>query len=157
MEGMQRDTTEDSYYAQYGDVQPAMDGHDPSGETDAIGESSLNGNALASIMRRQSQSMDDGAPSFHASMEAPDEAIEEERAITQPEPSPPSTSGSNTVARLEQTAEALSGSEIGIKQHIGTTVKSLFRLARSSGMSREEFESTVKREMDVLQLMERDD
>ena len=44
--------------------------------------------------------------------------------------------------------------EMGIKQHIATDIKSLFRLARSVGMDRREFERIVRTELDLLALME---
>jgi len=157
MSNHQGSSTEDSYYAQYSDVQPTMDAHDPSEETEDIGESTLNGGVLASIMRRQSQSMSGAEPPPYLSVGHSEDAVEEDPDITQPQPSSPSSTGSQRVARLEQSAESQSASEIGIRQHISTSVKSLFRLARSSGMSREEFETTIKREMDILPLMERDD
>lgn len=157
MSRSQRGSTDDSYYARYGDVQPAMDAYDPSEEKEVLGESSVNGGVLVSIMSRQSQDLDkNGLPPYSPS-ESSQEALHEDIDLTQPQPSSPSSRASDTIARLEQSAELQSSSEIGIRQHISTSVKSLFRLARSSGMSREEFEATLKREMEVLPLMERDD
>jgi hypothetical protein len=45
----------------------------------------------------------------------------------------------------------------GIKMHISTDIKSLFRLAKSSGMDRAEFEEIIRRELDVLSLLEQDE
>jgi hypothetical protein len=45
----------------------------------------------------------------------------------------------------------------GIKMHISTDIKSLFRLAKSSGMDRAEFEDIIRRELDVLSLLEQDE
>ena len=58
--------------------------------------------------------------------------------------------------RLEREAESHSQAELAIKQHISTDLKSLFRLARTAGIDREEFERIVKRELDVLPLLEQD-
>ena len=44
--------------------------------------------------------------------------------------------------------------QFGIKQHISTDIKSLFRLAKSAGMDRGEFERIVRTELEVLGLME---
>ncbi len=79
--------------------------------------------------------------------------------VLQPRPTSSSSSSgsSRTVEKLESTAAALGQSEIGVKQHISTSVKSLFRLARAAGMERGEFERLVRTELDVLGLMEEDD
>ena len=44
--------------------------------------------------------------------------------------------------------------ETGVKQHISTTIKSLFRLAKVVGMGREEFERVVNTELEVLGIVE---
>jgi hypothetical protein len=49
-----------------------------------------------------------------------------------------------------------SQAELAIKQHISTDIKSLFRMARASGIDREEFERIIQRELEVLPLLERD-
>jgi len=78
--------------------------------------------------------------------------------VLQPRPtSSNSSSSSQTVEKLEHTAAALGQSEIGVKQHISTSVKSLFRLARAAGMERREFERLVRTELDVLALMDEDE
>lgn len=150
-------TSEAAHYAQYGQVQPAMDNHDPSEQTDAIGESSLNGDALASIMRRQSQSLGARQPPPYSALGNLDSDGREEQDISQPQPSTPSSTGSNTIARLEQSAESQSASEIGVKQHISTNIKSLYRLSKSAGMERGEFEGIVQRELEVLSMVDQDE
>jgi hypothetical protein len=78
--------------------------------------------------------------------------------VLQPRPtSSSSSSSSQTVEKLENAASPLRQSEIGVKQHISTSVKSLFRLARAAGMERGEFQRLVRTELDVLGLMEEDD
>jgi hypothetical protein len=57
---------------------------------------------------------------------------------------------------LEREAESHSQAEIAIKQHISTDIKSLFRLARSAGIEREEFERIIQRELEVLPMLELD-
>lgn len=46
--------------------------------------------------------------------------------------------------------------EVAIQQHISTSMKSLFRLARAGGMQRAEFERIVQGELDVLGLLDQD-
>jgi hypothetical protein len=43
---------------------------------------------------------------------------------------------------------------VGIKQHISTDIKSLYRLAKSGGIERAEFERIVKTELDMLAMMD---
>ena len=54
-------------------------------------------------------------------------------------------------------SQAPDRAQLAIQQHISTDIKSLFRLAKSSGMERRDFERLVKRELEVLQLLEQDD
>jgi uncharacterized protein (UPF0335 family) len=61
------------------------------------------------------------------------------------------------VERLERKAESYSQAEVAIKQHISTDIKSLFRLAKASGIDREEFERIIRRELDVLPLLEQEE
>lgn len=46
--------------------------------------------------------------------------------------------------------------EVAIQQHISTSMKSLFRLARAGGVQRSEFERIVQGELDVLGLLDED-
>jgi hypothetical protein len=64
---------------------------------------------------------------------------------------------SDTIDRLEATAERQASSEIGIRQHISTSMKSMFRLAKSAGIDREEFERMVHRELETLSILDRED
>jgi hypothetical protein len=82
--------------------------------------------------------------------------------LLQPRPTSSSSSSSDsTVDKLESQAAKLDRpielEHIGIKQHISTSIKSLFRLARVAGMERVEFERLVRTELDVLGLLEEDD
>lgn len=177
-------SSEDAYYAQYASVQPAMDNHDPE-EASQNGptESTLNRSTLthephdsplphthlneepelsssshiwaSDLLTPPSENLVytdvETEPGFH-SVER-DSDIE----VLQPRPtSSNSSSSSRIVEKLENTATVLGHSEIGVKQHISTSVKSLFRLARAAGMERGEFERLVRTELDVLGLMEGD-
>jgi hypothetical protein len=77
-----------------------------------------------------------------------------------------SSGNSSIIDKLEQHASKLENgysnkgrelSEVGIRQHIGTSVKSLYRLARVAGIDRTEFERIVGRELECLSLMDEDD
>lgn len=160
---------EDSYYSQYASVQPAMDNHDPD-------EAQQNGEVETSLGRdeitRELQSVISPAnPEFNEPQAPWSEAPPfidgthngngEVNGMAHPRPSSSQgSSGSDTVARLERRAAQSSArgqSEIGIKQHISSSMKSLYRLAKVGGIDREEFERLVRTELDCLSLMDEDD
>lgn len=148
----------EDYYARYGDVQPAMDNHDPSGELEDPGHSSLNGNALETILSQRTEYPSEAEPPAYEDMEDARDLDEDAVIVNQPQPtSPGSATGSDTIGRLEETAERQAASEIGIRQHISTSVKSMFRLAKSAGIDREEFERMIHRELETLSILDSDD
>lgn len=155
-------STEADYYAQYGSVQPAMDGYDPDEHHEEIGQSTLNGGNDHSMLSRnalyQHERHDSPLRQQHNldSLQMPNEE-EELRQIEQPVPaSPSSKAGSDTIARLEETADRYSASEIAIKQHISYSVKSMYRLAKGAGLTRQEFEDMMQRELETLSLLDRE-
>ncbi|KAF7713878.1 Uncharacterized protein PECH_006732 [Penicillium ucsense] len=151
--------SEASYYSQYGNVQPAMDNHDPEEEQPEVGPSSLNGDMLANLLRRQVHDSDPASSlartNGYAAGEVPSDAAA--RSLSHPRPASVSSSGSEAVAKLEQEAESQSSYEVGVKQHIGTSIKSLFRLAKATGMSRVEFQSMVRTELELLEVTDADE
>lgn len=154
--------SEDEYYSRYGDVQPAMDNHDPDEEMvhGGAGESTLNGNVLTQIQTGSENTNRTISPPPYQDQDRMDggELDGKDVEMRQPVPtSPSSRAGSDTVARLEDTAEKINASDIGIRQHIGTTMKSLYRLAKSTGMDREEFDRLVNRELETLSIFDRND
>lgn len=144
----------DSYFARYGDVQPAMDNHDPAEEQSELGPSSLNGDLLASLLQRQTIPSDSAKQEQPARTNgfSPGTVPDEETAMSlnHPRPSTDSSTSSDAVARLEQEAESQSSAEIGVRQHISSNIKSLFRLAKSTGIPRAEFQSLVQTELELL-------
>jgi hypothetical protein len=156
-------TAEESYFGRYADVQPALDSDDPSVDRKDVGESSLNGGTIAQLLQRyagaidQQQTNQPGEASTNQDRELYD-PVPNADAVLLSHPRPASaSSGSDAVSRLEQTAETQSASEMGVKQHISCNIKSLFRLARSTGISKAEFASLVERELEVLDLLDPDD
>jgi hypothetical protein len=165
---------EDSYYAQYASVQPAMDNHDPDeARENGTVESSLGREEITSELHSHFTSSQH-EPELHSTSEAWSEdsslaprsrflsgAGDTEDFVAHPRPtSSQGSSGSDTVARLERAAAAERSSqetsETGIKQHIGTSIKSLWRLAKVVGMERDEFERIVQTELDCLGMMDED-
>ncbi|KAF2723107.1 hypothetical protein K431DRAFT_194608, partial [Polychaeton citri CBS 116435] len=156
---------EEDYYARYGEeVQPALDSHDPDEDhPELTGSSSLNGDSLVSASRRpppsayQQKSLFPADSPLDASMRS---LRKEHESLEAPRPISP-TSSHSSVDKLEERARQMSdGEEVSsmaqnaIKQHISTDVKSLYRLAKGVGMTRREFQRVVKRELEVLALMD---
>ena len=151
-------TDEESYYAQYSSVQPALDNHDPDeAEQNGAVESSLGKDEITTELQSHLSH-----PDLHNTSAAwSDDVPASHDSVAHPRPtSSNGSSGSDTVARLEKAAaEGQAGretSEVGIKQHIGTSIKSLWRLARVVGMEREEFERVVKTELECIAMMDED-
>jgi hypothetical protein len=155
------------YFARYvSEVQPAMDPHDPSEQQPAPGESTLNGNTLRLPDTREIQhepaettnlgpsGYDSPLPLTNGNLER--KAAEHDDNIVHPRPTSPSASSSGSVAKLERQAAAHVHAEVGIKQHISTDLKSLYRLAKSAGIERAEFERIVRTELDMLSMMDMD-
>ena len=163
----QRSHSELEYYARYcTEVQPAMDGHDPDEENPELGQSTLNGDPLPSTGRPISR------PNGTSMFPSPTQNVH--TSISAPRPISP-TSSHGSIEKLEEKAAAMSeqqqqevgpsssvsvsssGAQHAIKQHISTDVKSLFRLAKSAGMERREFERIVWTELECLSLLEGDE
>lgn len=150
--------SEDDYYAQYADVQPAMDSHDPDEEMQDGVETTLNGHAIETLQSASTNQSASPPPYQDSDPMGATGSNEKDVEMQQPVPtSPPSRGGSDTIARLEDSAERFNSSEIGIRQHISTTMKSMYRLAKSAGMDREEFDRLVNRELETLSIFDRDD
>ncbi|KAF2729089.1 hypothetical protein EJ04DRAFT_502934 [Polyplosphaeria fusca] len=169
------------YFARYAaEVQPAMDAHDPDEAALPPTESTLNGATLdhlhrapqtephasnlgpngfdSSLPPAPNGTHGDVATTSHTDTAAAAVVVDEDdryAALNHPRPS--SAASTSSVERLEREAESSSQAERAIKQHISTDLKSLFRLARTAGIERGEFERIIMRELEVLPLLEQDD
>ena len=142
MNSLARTTSEADYYAQYAQVQPEMENDDPSENRESFGESSLNGDVITSSAHQSTQ------PELGRDSADLD--------LNYPTASSPRTR-STTISRLEETAESQSMAEVAVKQHISTSIKSLFRLCRSTGIERLDFDRIVRTELETLSMMTEDD
>lgn len=170
-----RSRSEMEYFARYGsEVQPALDSHDPDEDVNDHGSSTLTGDSLvraqaaqaaqAGEIKEQADYLSSLKP--HAGWEQPQGSAPVEQhtngELSMPRAISPTASHSS-IDKLEERAAEMStdgGSDrahLAIKQHISTDIKSLFRLAKTTGMARVEFERIVRTELDVLGLMERDE
>lgn len=170
-----RSRSEMEYFARYGsEVQPALDSHDPDEDSHELGSSTLNGDSLVQArgvdtsssgeIKEQADYLSSLQP--HAGWEqAPLAAVadpKENGELSMPRAISPTASHSS-IDKLEERAAEMStdaGSDraqTAIKQHISTDIKSLFRLAKTNGMTKSEFERIVRTELDTLGMLERDE
>ncbi|KFY19913.1 hypothetical protein V493_07798, partial [Pseudogymnoascus sp. VKM F-4281 (FW-2241)] len=150
---------EDAYFAQYAGVQPALDAHDPD-ETGANGEVE---SSLGAQHEREFTSpavLGNGNGNGNAITEVERAGRARDALIEQPRPrsAASSTSGrSAAVEVLEEKVEREGRHDTAVRQHIGASVKSLYRLARAAGMGRGEFRALVETELAVVGVEEDDD
>lgn len=156
---------DDEYYAQYDEVQPAMDNHDPdeaqvaeqhgiSAAPPPLGLQYPTGPARAA---GADGTETNGSWSLASPGSARSQEEERTAALAHPRPeSSASSNGSHTVLKLEQQAGRHERSEFGVKQHVSRSIRSLFLLSRAAGIDRDEFERMVKAELDVLSMIEHD-
>ena len=149
-----RTTSDAEYFERYAQVQPELDNDDPSENRGATRESTLHGDVMASSMGRVS-GLDDLPSRATYALPNGSQAVIADEGISHPTASPPT--GPATVSRLEESAESQSITEVAAKQHVSTSIKSLFRLCRSSGIERSEFDRMVRTELETLGMMEEDD
>jgi hypothetical protein len=174
-------SAEDAYFAQYNSVQPAMDNYDPDEDLEHIEQHTERAGCIERVeappplgLARAQRSHDSAeqtelsetggawtladppkSPSAHSARSKEDE--ERAQNLLHPRPaSSASSSGSQMVAKLEERAERRQQSEFGVKQHVSRSIRSLFLLAKASGIDREEFETMVRTELDVLGMVEED-
>lgn len=156
------------YFARYAsEVQPALDSHDPDEEMengDMAGESTLQGGEFTRpvqepVQQKSPLKTDEGDAMAPAEVVEMVRRRQEEVPLEAPRATSPSSQGS--VERLERAVSAGEGgvtrAEVGVRQFISTGMKSMYRLARSVGMDRADFEEMVQRELEVLGFMEQDD
>lgn len=155
-----RTTSEADYFSRYADIQPEMDSDDPSTDPNTIGESSLNGNIITPASRSNPSPLNQTRPDpgIDTEIETKTETpiyIHSPTATEHPRPSSSDTNSSSAIVdRLEGSATMQSKTELAVRQHIASSMKSLYRLARSTGMGMGEFEGTISRELEVLGIEE---
>lgn len=150
---------EDAYFAQYADVQPALDAHDPD-------EAGANGEVESSLGAQHEREfvspavLGNGNGNGNGITEVERAGRERDAQLEQPRPrsAESSTSGrSAAVEVLEDKVEREGRHDTAVRQHIGASVKSLYRLARAAGMGRGEFRALVETELAVVGVEEDED
>ncbi|KAL9130804.1 MAG: hypothetical protein Q9217_001107 [Psora testacea] len=153
-------TSEAEYFARYAQVHPEMDNEEQSEVRAAIGESTLNDEAINSTTETAPQyesrdpiSTDRSSEENHTKTNI---TTTTDPNLNHPTAIPPS-SGQATVSHLEALASSEAPTfptERAVRQHISTSIKSLFRLCKDSGIERADFEQIVKTEMEMLGMVE---
>ncbi|KAL8712475.1 MAG: hypothetical protein Q9220_003323 [cf. Caloplaca sp. 1 TL-2023] len=153
-----RTLSDAEHYSRYTEVQPDMDNDDPLADRNAIGESSLNGDTLTSTATADPLLSNPVPPLLTG-------VHESNKDIFAPQPSHTAIDGSQIlegsdrssspiVDKLEGSAMLQSQTELAVRQHVASTMKSLHRLARSTGMEMDEFEKMIGNELEVLKFEE---
>ena len=73
------------------------------------------------------------------------------RPVSAGSPSPPKK---GSVEVLEDAADTSTQAEVGVKQHISTSIKNLYRLSKTVGIGRDEFERLLHTEIAFLEMMD---
>ena len=166
---------EQAYFARYGaEVQPAMDNHDPDEEEGARQLQETTSQEMSDYRPRTltNGSLHDEHNHIHHQRNWSSLSTNEQNDYSLPSPlangplnsvdaprihSPTPSHGSSrssTVAHLEASASQASAAEIGVKQHISTEMKSLWRLAKAAGIGRHEFDRVIRTELELVGLVE---
>lgn len=158
---------DDPYYARYGSVQPALDSHDPDeADNTSAFQSTLSGNTFLPSHQPSQPRPDPHQPQQRSLFPSdPPKQIDSGTATRQsdslpsPRPISPASSERSTksLEKMEKQAviaEDMTRAETGVKAFISSEVRNLFRLARSVGIERSEFEETVRRELEVVGMLE---
>ncbi|KAH8179872.1 hypothetical protein LIA77_01391 [Sarocladium implicatum] len=156
----QDDADEANYFAQYDDVQPAMDNHDPDEEADmaAQGIQPVGARSRTGTLDGPHDANETHGSWTMADVDCADSSPKDSHLnadLLHPRPeSSASSNGEQMVAKLESVAEKRGENEFSIKQHVSRSIRSLWLLSRGSGIDREEFENMVKTELDLLGMVE---
>lgn len=71
-----------------------------------------------------------------------------------PRPRSSDSHAQQKIAKMEEDASRTIDSEVAIKQHIATSLKSLYRLSQAAGMDRAEFVDIIETELSVLSMLD---
>jgi hypothetical protein len=147
--------SEEEYFARYALVQPALgnDDHQSQGKGFDIPREKLwqtnnvySSNCPVSSVMAITESM----PSLPEPLTSASRYVSSiGKTVGSPlgQPRPSFSSSSSVVARLEETVASRFWAEVGVKQHLSASVKSLFRVSRVAGVGIEKFTRLLKSEL----------
>ncbi|RPB02348.1 hypothetical protein L873DRAFT_1787723 [Choiromyces venosus 120613-1] len=151
---------DDDYYSQYDNTQPVMEP-----ETSSVKSSPEHSRYTNPLTMQHSSSYSPTSVSstpptaVSASFLIDKEETLPEVVTHAPRPISPGSpsSAKSSVDKLEEAASLNMQAETGVKQHISTSIKSLYRLSKSVGIAREEFERLLQTEIAFLEMMDEDE
>ncbi|KAK6337985.1 hypothetical protein TWF696_001457 [Orbilia brochopaga] len=143
---------EDAYFAQYADVQPVLDNNTSTTTTTAKPKpANINtDNRRDSLSTTHTAATDREEPTS-TSLSTPLTAFTHPSTHISPLQQ---QSKAADVAALERAAEVHTQAEVAIRQHVSTSIKSLYRLWKAGGLDADEFARVVERDVEVLRLVE---
>lgn len=152
--------SEDEYFAQYASVEPALDHSSAEEEKQAPHEPShIHHSSYHRVEEVQppeliAQPIPLNQQQRPLPPSSPPTSITPPLKTHSPIPQSPTHSHSS-IDELERAASRQTQAETAVRQHIATTVKSMWRLARmTGGMDLDEFRGVVEREVGVLGMLE---
>ena len=137
-----QDGSEDDYFSRYAEVVPALD----CGASSSPASETCRRYSLGTATTAEGTST---PPTTIAAVSPPATTLRCPAAATTA-----STNNPNTTTAAQMDAAQI---EVAVKQHMSMSIKSLYRLAKAAGISRDEFESIVHTELSVLSMMDEDD
>ena len=149
-------TSEADYYAHYQYVQPALDNDDPSGPHEFDRASSLDDSVIEGAIKKLMADKGAGISSPQCLTNGTDKSIKTSD-ISHQKTSLSSSSSSSVIGRARSSAAPPSILETPVQQHISTSIKNLYRLARSTGIERKEFVQVIRAELDTLCMWSEDE
>ena len=153
-----------AYFERYNDVQPALDNDVPDPKANEAAPSQheepnhrqimYSGATVASAVRDAKIGPLTVVNRSPGEVDIDDESDDE---ITEPKPSSMTTTTEQTSAGgLEPAVVLQSNGEFAIRQHIGSSIRSMFNLWRSTGLDRTDFENLVSTEVASLSMYDQE-
>ena len=153
-----QDSSEDAYFSRYDAVVPALDcGAASSPVSETCRRYSLGTATTAEGTSTPPTTVAAVSPPA-TTLRCPAAATAATTATTATTDNPNTTTTTTTAAPGYSPPQMdASQTEVAVKQHMSMSIKSLYRLAKAAGISRDEFESIVHTELSVLSMMDEDD
>lgn len=134
--------SEDTYFDQYSEVEPVIGAGDRAASHTRLEGHDANANNSESLVSTSSST----PPTILSS------------CAHIPRPLSSGSECFTSIAKMAQNAACHDiETEVAVKQHISTSMKSLYRLSKAAGIDRSEFESIIHIELSVLSMLDADE
>lgn len=138
------EASEDDYYSRYSEVEPALDNGRAEGPIVEVQPTHALHSSSNSVSSQSDTTTSTPITTFSC------------HPTHAPRPISADLQSSDQIKALEESATSFH-SELVAKQHISTSVKSLYRLSRGIGISREDFAAALQREIELLPLLDEEE